>query len=200
MTQDPYRPDQDRYLVERPDRADPYGPMPATGNDGSDPPPPRPDLPAPVPDPYQPRPLEMTRPPSGPPPAQIYVVAGPQQPNYAAMLTMKSSGTAVVLEIVLGLLGIFGVGNMYAGRTALGLIMMISYWVFQGINILLTFILIGWVTGFLTWLTYTIVGPLLATQGVEQHNQRMLAAQTPRPTAPGGPAPGSPAPGGAGWQ
>lgn len=77
-----------------------------------------------------------------PPPYLPTASYGPAPASYAPpTLVPKSVGAAVALELVLGLFGIFGVGNLYARRVAVGLILMVSFWVLFWINILLTFIL-----------------------------------------------------------
>jgi TM2 domain-containing membrane protein YozV len=82
----------------------------------------------------------------------------------------RSAGAAVALELVLGLFGVFGVGNIYAGRAGLGVALMLSFWVLFWINVALIFVVIGWVTMPLTWVGYLIAGSLLAARGVENHN------------------------------
>ncbi len=64
----------------------------------------------------------------------------------------KSGGTAVVLEILPGLLiQTFGIGHMYAGHVGIGLAFMFGYWAILAVNILLCFFCIGWVTLTLCW-------------------------------------------------
>jgi TM2 domain-containing membrane protein YozV len=82
----------------------------------------------------------------------------------------KSVGAAVALELVPGLFGVFGVGNMYAGRVGLGIALMLSFWVLFWINVALFYLLIGWVTLPLTWIVYLIGGALLAANGASRHN------------------------------
>ncbi|MCY1144325.1 hypothetical protein OWR29_40560 [Actinoplanes sp. Pm04-4] len=98
----------------------------------------------------------------GPPVAYGPVVTRPQ----------RSAGTAVALEIVLGIFGIFGVGNLYAGRVGLGIALMVSFWALFWINFMLTFVFIGVVTYPLTWIAFLIIGPVTAARGVERYNAR----------------------------
>jgi hypothetical protein len=42
----------------------------------------------------------------------------PHPPAISISVQQRSQGTAVALEVGLGLIGVFGVGNMYAGKTA----------------------------------------------------------------------------------
>ncbi len=93
------------------------------------------------------------------------------------MSLKKSSGTAIAIELLAGsFLAIFGLGNFYAGNPLAGVLLLISYWVIQGINILLMFVIIGFFTFPLVWLIYMVVASLLAHGAVEKHN-RMLAAR-----------------------
>ncbi|MFI6236975.1 hypothetical protein ACIBD9_25725 [Micromonospora sp. NPDC050784] len=100
------------------------------------------------------------------------VYVGPQ----AVLVPQKSAGAAVALELILGLFGIFGVGNLYAGRTAYGVILMLSFWGLFWINFFLLFVFVGIVTMPLTWIAYLVLGPLLAARGVERHNTSVVAA------------------------
>ncbi|MEZ4241485.1 MAG: hypothetical protein R3F59_36115 [Myxococcota bacterium] len=69
-------------------------------------------------------------------------------------LDRQQSMVAVGLEAVPGLFGFFGLGHMYSGKVGTGLLIMISYWVLQGINVALMPFLIGWITAPLTFLAY----------------------------------------------
>ncbi len=97
-------------------------------------------------------------------PAPIHI------PYPVAVVPQKSAGVAVALELVLGLFGIFGVGNLYAGRAGAGVALMLSFWGLFWVNFFLIFVFIGIVTMPLTWIAYLVMGPLLAAQGVERHN------------------------------
>ena len=104
----------------------------------------------------------------GPPPAYY--------PPAVVVAPPKSTGAAVALELILGFFGIFGVGNIYAGRIVTGVVLMISFWVLFWINFFLIFVVVGIVTMPLTWLAYLASGALSAARGVEQHNLRAIAA------------------------
>jgi TM2 domain-containing membrane protein YozV len=134
-----------------------YGPPPAA-------PPPAPMPPAPMPPAYNP-----------PPPAyqQVQPYQQPyqhQQPYPPRSRPLKSTSAAVMLELFLGLFGLFGVGALYANRTGLGVTLMVSYWVLFWTNVALAFVVIGLVTGPITWLFYMILSPVLAARAVDQHN------------------------------
>ena len=75
----------------------------------------------------------------------------------------KSGGTAAVLEIPGGLLiQTFGIGHLYSGHVARGLLVMFGYWIVQGINVALMFVLIGWVTLPIVWFLTIVFSPLWA--------------------------------------
>jgi hypothetical protein len=76
----------------------------------------------------------------------------------------KSGGTAAILEILPGLLiQTFGIGHMYAGNVAVGLLFMFGYWFVLAVNIALCFVLIGFVTLPLCWIGAMILSPILAS-------------------------------------
>ncbi|MFV2010211.1 MULTISPECIES: hypothetical protein [unclassified Micromonospora] len=120
------------------------------------------------PNPYQSGP-QQPMPTSGQPyqPGGYASVPGPAVP--------KSAGAAVALELVPGLFGIFGIGNIYAGKMATGIVLMVSFWVFFWINVLLTFIVIGLITLPMTWVAYLVAGPVLALRATERYNSRLLS-------------------------
>lgn len=74
----------------------------------------------------------------------------------------KSGGVAALLEVLPGLFQVFGIGHMYAGNVATGLIIMFGYWAIAFVNFLLLFVLIGWVTWPLCWIATMIISPLTA--------------------------------------
>jgi TM2 domain-containing membrane protein YozV len=90
------------------------------------------------------------------------------------VVPQKSVGAAVVLELVPGLFGVFGIGNLYAGRIVTGLLLMFSFWALFWVNFLLIFVFIGIVTMPLTWIGYLVVGALTAARGAERHNSRAI--------------------------
>lgn len=89
--------------------------------------------------------------------ARPYAVAGPD------------NGIAALLEILPGtFLQTFGIGHIYAGNVVRGLIVMFGYWLLFGINFLLTFVLIGWVTLPLTWLPFAIFSTIAASNAAKR--------------------------------
>ncbi|MFY1633293.1 hypothetical protein ACN27F_08415 [Solwaraspora sp. WMMB335] len=140
---------------QQPWQQNPYPPVPATGS------------------PQQgwgaPPPAAMALPPTQPGPSPMV--------THQVVVSSKSVGAAVALELVLGLFGIFGIGNIYAGKVATGVVLMVSFWVLFWINVLLTFLIIGWVTLPLTWLAYLAIGAILAARAAERHNAQMLAGR-----------------------
>lgn len=72
----------------------------------------------------------------------------------------------VLLELIPGWFQVFGIGHIYQGRLGMGLFIMFSYWGLQFVNMLLSFVLIGFVTGPLTWLFYMVTAPMNANDHV----------------------------------
>jgi hypothetical protein len=133
--------------------------------------------PAPYSPPAPPAPPSYSPPAPMPPQYQQMQPAYPpapqhQPPQYQQQRArpLKSTSAAVMLELALGLFGLFGVGALYAERTALGVTLMVSYWVLFWINVALAFMVIGLVTGPITWLFYMILAPVLAARAVDRHN------------------------------
>ena len=82
----------------------------------------------------------------------------------------KSAGTAVLLEVLPGFFfQTFGIGHMYAGNVGTGLLFMFGYWIVQFFNLLLCFLLIGFITlplcFFLTMLASSIARRTRAATG-----------------------------------
>lgn len=81
----------------------------------------------------------------------------------APQLQAKDPGIALVLELAPGLLcQVWGLGNIYAGRIARGLVIMLGYWFLQAINVLLMFVLVGFVTAFVTFVATAVISSVLA--------------------------------------
>ena len=84
--------------------------------------------------------------------AQTSATAAGQSPIYAAQpassgynvgaVPVKEPSTGLLLEL-LGLFGFLGIGWMWAGETAVGVILLIGYWFFCLIEVLLFSIVIG---------------------------------------------------------
>ena len=82
-------------------------------------------------------------------------------------------GLAVVLEILPGLMiQTFGIGNIYAGNVLGGILMMAGYWISVAVNILLCFVLVGFVTWPLTWIAFMIFCPICATAAAKKTRPR----------------------------
>jgi TM2 domain-containing membrane protein YozV len=120
------------------------------------------------------------RPPAYQPPR---VYQQPQQPSYPYppqhvqhvvhhyQTPPKSSGTAVMLEVLPGFfLQTFGIGHLYAGNVGVGLLFMFGYWFVQFINILLCFLIIGFITGPLCFILAMVISPIIASNAVQRSN------------------------------
>ncbi|GAA1354952.1 hypothetical protein [Saccharothrix algeriensis] len=87
---------------------------------------------------------------------------GPPAPM-GGVVTAKSPGVAVLLSFLW-----LGAGNLYAGQTALGIVLILvnfPLWIFA-----LTFI--GMIIAFPVWVVLAIVGMVLAAQGAKDFNLR----------------------------
>jgi TM2 domain-containing membrane protein YozV len=116
--------------------------------------PPRPYQPQPQPQPLYPYPPQHVQ----------HVVHHYQAPP-------KSSGTAVLLEVLPGFfLQTFGIGHLYAGNVGTGLLFMFGYWFIQFINFLLIFLIIGIVTLPLTFILAMVISPILASNAATRAN------------------------------
>ncbi len=83
-----------------------------------------------------PPPQPQYAPPSAPPPPSY----GPGAEDRAVE---SKANTAMLIEIVGGLFGFLGLGNIYVGRTSTGIVLLIGWWVFIAIEVLLMFVLVG---------------------------------------------------------
>ena len=77
----------------------------------------------------------------------------------------KDPTAAILLEILPGIcLQTFGIGNIYAGNVLGGVLIMIAYWISILVNIGLCFLLIGFITGPLTWIAFAVGSSYIAYQ------------------------------------
>ena len=115
--------------------------------------------------PPQPYPQPQQQPyPYHPQPNVQHVVHHYRQPP-------KSAGAAVLLEVLPGFFfQTFGIGHMYAGNVGTGLLFMFGYWFIQFVNILLCFLLIGFITLPLCFFGAMILSPVLAANAVNNNN------------------------------
>ena len=114
------------------------------------------------PRPYQPQQQSYPYPPQ---PVQ-HVVHHYQAPP-------KSSGTAVLLEVLPGFFfQTFGIGHMYAGNVGTGLLFMFGYWFIQFINLLLCMLIIGFITLPLCFILAMVISPILASNAAENARRR----------------------------
>lgn len=83
----------------------------------------------------------------------------------------RSAGTAVLLEILPGFFfQTFGIGHIYAGNVAVGLLFMFGYWFVTFINFLLLFVLIGFITWPVCFLATLIISSMTASNAVSRAN------------------------------
>ena len=90
------------------------------------------------------------------------------------VMPVKSPGAAVMLELLPGLSQIFGIGNIYAGNVAAGILLMLGYWASCVANFLLSFVGIGLVTWPLTWIAFMVVSSIMANKAAVAANLEHL--------------------------
>ncbi len=122
---------------------------------------------------YQPpRPYQPPQPPPPYAPQQPYPYYPPQQVQHVVhhyRQPPKSPGTAVLLELLPGFFfQTFGIGHIYAGNVGTGLLFMFGYWCVQFVNIVLCFLLVGFLTLPLTFLLAMIISPILASNAASR--------------------------------
>lgn len=78
-------------------------------------------------------------------------------------------GIAAVLEVLPGILiQTFGIGNLYAGNVAAGILLMLGYWAATAVNFFLCFLAIGFLTWPLTWILFMIIAPIMANNAAKR--------------------------------
>jgi hypothetical protein len=101
---------------------------------------------------------------------------GYPSPQIVVAVPQKSGGVAVLLELLPGFLfQTFGIGHIYAGNVGIGLAWLFGYWVLTGINFVLCFVFVGFITWPICWLAAMIISPIMAARAVEQANAKLLA-------------------------
>jgi TM2 domain-containing membrane protein YozV len=113
---------------------------------------------------YQPQPQQPSYP--HPPQHVQHVVHHYQAPP-------KSSATAVLLEVLPGFFfQTFGIGHIYAGNVGTGLLFMFGYWFVQFVNLLLCFLIIGFITLPLCFVLAMVISPILASNAAQRSAAR----------------------------
>jgi hypothetical protein len=83
-----------------------------------------------------------------------------------------ASTTALILEIIFGFFGLLGVGHVYSGRTALGILLMIGWWVMIGVGAFISTLTMG-LTACLFGPLY-LAGPIISGIQARTHVQREM--------------------------
>jgi hypothetical protein len=94
----------------------------------------------------------------------------------------KSLRKALILELVCGLGGVYGVGNIWAERTTPGIVGMIGFWVVAAtascVNGAVGGSDVHWLVGYVVvWAVFAVPMSLSAARGVKEFNARW--ASTP---------------------
>jgi TM2 domain-containing membrane protein YozV len=108
-----------------------------------------------------------------PPPAPASVAPA----GLAPLEAPKDPGIALVLELLPGIAcQVWGLGSIYAGRVGQGLVIMVGYWIVQLVNVLLMFVLIGFLTAFATFVVTAVVASILAWNAARDSQERWRRA------------------------
>jgi hypothetical protein len=83
-----------------------------------------------------------------------------------------ASTTALILEIIFGFFGLLGVGHVYSGRFALGIILMIGWWVFIGVGAFISTLTLG--IAMCLFGPLYIAGPIISGIQARTHVQREM--------------------------
>lgn len=162
-----------RYCPRMTDQQSPY----ASGPQDPSQQPPAQAYPPPVPDYGSPEPTYGQQgygQPGYPPPGYGYPAYG--QPGYGVdpvsgqPWSEKSRTTAGLLSLLLPLVGVCGVGRLYAGNIGLGLAQLIGFYV----GVVLTPVLVGFVIIPAVWIWSVIDGIVLLTNGGKDAQGRPL--------------------------
>ena len=102
-----------------------------------------------------------------------YPGQGMAGPGMGGMVSPKNPGLAVALELLGGFfLQTFGVGHLYAGNIGLGLGLMFGYWVLTAINVVLCFVIVGFITWPITWLAFMVISAITANNAAKAANAK----------------------------
>lgn len=106
-----------------------------------------------------------------------FVMADYDAPFVPAARPAKEPSTGLLLEL-LGLVGFAGIGWLWAGRTARGLLLMFGFWMFLLIEFLLLFLIVGF---FL--IPFNFVIPVVSALLIQKHlkDRQALPAAGPYP-------------------
>ncbi|MBW4716158.1 hypothetical protein [Saccharothrix obliqua] len=113
--------------------------------------------------PYGVQPPVAQPPGAYPPGAYPPGVAQPYGVPVRGIVTAKSSGVAVLLSLLW-----LGAGNLYAGQTALGVVLIIVNFPLW----LLALTILGWFIAFPIWVILVVVATIFAAQGTREFNLR----------------------------
>lgn len=92
-----------------------------------------------------------------------------EQPVRRVSVPQRSGSTAALLEVLFGFFfNTFGLGHIYAGDVGKGLLIMFAFWGLQVVNVLLCFVLIGFITLPVTWIVFMVWSTMAASKRVEE--------------------------------
>jgi hypothetical protein len=107
-------------------------------------------------------------------------------PPLAYTPAVKDPSTGLLVELLPGLFGFMGIGYLWAGKTALGLVLLLGYWCFWAIVGVLTVLTLGLLLCFfpffiLLYFAAPIVSALLLQKRLRRRQAALAVAYTQRP-------------------
>ena len=85
--------------------------------------------------------------------------------------TEGAATTAMWLEIIFGIFSLLGIGHVYSGRTALGIAMMIGWWVYIAVATFISLITLGF--GACLFAPLYLVVPIISGVQARTYTQRV---------------------------
>jgi hypothetical protein len=113
-----------------------------------------------------------------------YVPPAPPLVSYAP--AAKDPSTGLLVELLPGLFGFMGIGYLWAGETALGLVLLLGYWCFWAIVGVLTVLTLGLLLCFfpffiLLYFAAPVISALLLQKRLRQRQAALAVAYAQRP-------------------
>lgn len=126
-------------------------------------------------DPFRSRPQQPA------PPGDPWRAQGPGPAAYPVGL--KDPNTGLVLELLPGLFGFLGIGHIWAGEVALGVGLLIGYWVAGAMLAVLTLLTLGLLFCFfpiylLLWPGAPIISAIVLQRRLQRQQQRLVSTST----------------------
>ena len=107
-------------------------------------------------------------------------------PDPGALTPVKDPSTGLLIEMIPGFFGFLGIGYLWAGDIALGLVLLIGYWCFWAIVGVLTVLTLGLLLCFfpfflLLYFAAPVISALLLQKRLRQRQAALAVAYAQRP-------------------